>query len=139
MGLPSEGMAFPLYEFFMNTAPWNKFDYFTGARGRDAPRRYNRDTTRQARVNWKRYHTHGAGEYNRARSLVVHQFPERALARSDPDLPVRSPLVAGRGAHVCLADPRSGGSSVVLPCHVLYTRDHPNTRLGNFANHFVAQ
>src|SRR5260370_26022861 len=76
MGLPSEGMAFPLYEFFMNTAPWNKFDYFTGARGRDAPRRYNRDTTRQARVNWKRYHTHGAGEYNRARSLVVHQFPE---------------------------------------------------------------
>jgi len=49
--LPSEGMALPLYEFFMNTAPWNKFDYFTGARGRDAPRRHNRETTRQARVN----------------------------------------------------------------------------------------
>src|SRR5260370_38165486 len=85
MGLPSEGMAFPLYEFFMNTAPWNKFDYFTGARGRDAPRRYNRDTTRQARVNWKRYHTHAAGEYNRARSLVVHRFPERVFVRHDPD------------------------------------------------------
>src|SRR3981081_2599380 len=45
---------------------------------RDAPRRFNRDTTRQARVNWRRYHTHTGGEYNRAR-FWIHKKGEKTM------------------------------------------------------------
>src|SRR2546429_9918713 len=65
IGLPSEGTTFPLYELFMNTAPWNKFDCSTGARGKGCA--YNHHTARQAPVNWRRYHNHAAEEYNHAR------------------------------------------------------------------------
>src|SRR5712691_3793303 len=72
-------MAFPLYEVFMNTAPWYKFDCSTGARGKDcAAPQHDRRTTRQARVNWRRYHTRATLEYNRAR-FSLHKTGEKIM------------------------------------------------------------
>src|SRR5216684_6459871 len=51
----------------MTTAPWNKFDHSGGSRGKGAPHRGDRLITRQARVNWRRYHIPAGREYNRAR------------------------------------------------------------------------
>src|SRR5258708_29449687 len=63
-------MFLPLYELFMNIAPWIRFACPTGAQGKGAPRHSNRIATQQARVNWRRYHTRAAGEYNRARFRI---------------------------------------------------------------------
>src|SRR6266404_1686973 len=52
MGLPSDGTAFPLYELFMNTAPWNNFDSLA------------------VRVNCRRYHIRERREYNHARFWI---------------------------------------------------------------------
>jgi AhpD family alkylhydroperoxidase len=57
-------MALPLYELFMNTAPWNKFQPLCGLVKIAARRRFSL-ATRQPRVKWRRYHTRAAGEYNR--------------------------------------------------------------------------
>jgi AhpD family alkylhydroperoxidase len=62
----------------MNTAPWNKFDCSTGARGKDRARLNNRRTTWQARVNLRRYHTRATLEYNRAR-FSLHKTGEKTM------------------------------------------------------------
>jgi AhpD family alkylhydroperoxidase len=51
----------------MNTAPWNKFDCSTGARGKGSAAPPQPPDITAGRVNLKRYHTHVGGEYNRAR------------------------------------------------------------------------
>jgi AhpD family alkylhydroperoxidase len=62
----------------MNTAPWNRFDISTSARGKERAADDNRLAIRQARLNWKRYHTRIAEEYNRAR-FSFHKTGEKTM------------------------------------------------------------